>query len=508
MTELFLDLAGRSEPTKSRRLQAALREAIRAGRLRSGDRLPASRALAEELGWARNVVVEAYDQLNAEGYLVARVGDGTRVAPRPLEPVGGSGPGPGWGSGSAGGPGPGPADLGPAEPDPAEPGSAARTAPEPSARINLQPGLPDLVAFPSREWRRSLNNALSRMPSSELGYHGGTGAEVLRRAIVGHLARTRAVNADPDNVVITTGVSASLRLLAAELVSAGAVRGAVRVAVEDPGAYTQWDALRAAGADVVPVPVDGEGIDTSRLGGPDGSDGSGGLDADMVVVTPAHQYPLGGVLTPERRHRLVAWARARPGRLIIEDDYDAEFRYDRQPVGAIAGIAPDVTAHTGSVAKTLAPALRLGWLCLPAAVAERVKVRLAHEFVTPDVVQQHALADLLVSGGYDRIVRARRRAYHKRRALMVDALDPVSGVTAVGAAGGLHLTIMLPDGVDDRAVSAALLDSGIDVPPLSRYRLRPGPPGLVASYASLNQADAADFARYLAQSLSAVSQRR
>lgn len=454
---MFLDVANRSEPTKSLRLQAALRQAIRSGRLVAGDRLPSSRLLATELGWARNVVVDAYDQLNAEGYVVARAGDGTRVAPRSTNPGG--------------------------VPEP--PISRPPEAGTPTVRIDLQPGLPDLAGFPTRDWRRSMNRALSEIPIAKLGYVDGDGSPVLRAAIAGHLARTRAIGTDAANVLVTTGVSASLRLLVAEF---GASGRPARVAVEDPGAYTQWDAMRAAGAQLLPIPVDEQGIDTGFLGG---------VDADLVVVTPAHQYPLGGVLTPERRHQLVEWARCRPGRLIVEDDYDAEFRYDRQPVGAIAGIAPELTAHTGSVSKTLAPGLRIGWLHLPGPFAERVGARLRHEFVTPDSIQQYALADLLTSGAHDRIVRSARRTYRKRRRHMVEALSPVSAVSVIGAAGGLHVTILLPADLDDRDVSVALLDDGIDVPPLSRYRLTPGPPGLVASFASMGEHDAREFARVL-----------
>ncbi len=472
MTRLFLELGDRPEPTKSLRLQAALRDTIRIGRLTAGDRLPSTRALASELGWARNVVVDAYDQLNAEGYLTARAGDGTRVAPRPIDAAPTERTGDVTAERSEGGGGT--ADR-------------LQVGVSPPIHIDLQPGLPDLVAFPVREWRRSLNAALTTMPVAELGYSDGTGAPILREAVAAHLARTRAIGTDPARVLITTGVSASLRLLVADRVAAA---GSARVAVEDPGAYTQWDALRAAGAELVPVPVDDQGIRTDRLER---------VDADIVVVTPAHQYPLGGVLSPERRHELVTWARSQPGRLIVEDDYDAEFRYDRQPVGAVAGIAPEVTAHTGSVSKTLAPGLRIGWLHLPTGVAERVGARLRHEFVTPDAVQQHALADLLTSGAYDRIVRSRRRTYRKRRRAMITALDDVPGATTVGAAGGLHVTVLLPDGIDDRAVSETLLAAGIDVPPLSRYRLTPGPPGLVASFAATGEAASVEFADALAR---------
>ncbi len=460
-TSVMLEVAQRAESTKSGRLQGAIREAIRSGRLAPGDRMPATRALAEELGWSRNVVVDAFDQLIAEGYLAARVGDGTRVAARATT-----------------------------EPPP------RATSPNSDGgvpvAIDLQPGVPDLASFPARAWRRSWGEALDALDIGDLGYGEGRGTPVLRDALVRYLARTRAADVERANLLVTTGVSAALRVLAATL--ATTYRRPPVVAVEDPGAYTQRAALIAAGAKIVPLSVDEGGAQTDRI-----DEELRGVD--VVVVTPAHQYPLGGVLLPERRAALVDWARARPGRLIVEDDYDAEFRYDRKPVGAIQGVAPDVTALTSSVSKTLAPGLRLGWIALPPDVATEVGQRLTDEFATPDVVQQHALAALIDRGRYDQIIRRRRTTYRQRRAKMVDALESVPGCTIPGAAGGLHLTVLVPSGVDDRALSEQLRSVGIDVPPLSRYRLAPGAPGLVASFATATAAGVERFATELTSAL-------
>lgn len=456
--ELFVDVERRPEPTKALQLQSEMRAAIRDGRLAAGDRLPASRTLAAELGWARNVVVSAFDQLIAEGFLVARVGDGTRVSDRVVAP----------------------------EPQSQNVRPAERSGPP--LEIDLEPGTPDLHAFPIREWRRSTSDALAAIPAGELAYGDGDGAPVLRQALARYLNRTRATQLHADQIVVTTGVSAALRLLAATLAARG--RPPI-IAVEDPGAYTQRDTLRAAGATVVTVPVDERGIVVDHLA-PTG--------ADVVVVTPAHQYPYGCVLSPERRRELVEWARGRAGRLIVEDDYDAEFRYDRQPVGAIHGIAPDVAAITSSVSKTIAPAMRIGWFGAPPQLAHSLSRQLELDCVTPDVVQQHALAAMIDRGRYDRVIRARRKTYRGRRAILCEALATAPGCEVAGASGGLHLTLLLPTGTDETAVAEALTEDGIWAPPLGRYRDSPGPPGLVVSFASIT----ADHAERFTASLAAI----
>jgi GntR family transcriptional regulator / MocR family aminotransferase len=455
---LLADVPERAEPTKSRRVQAAIREAIRDGRLVVGDRLPSSRALAAWLGTARNVVVDAYDQLLLEGYVVTQTGSGTRVALRVLDaPI------------------------------------ADATTFEPAAlrpRIDLSPGVPDLLAFPMRDWKRCVSESLDTMPADELGYTDGRGSAFLREELARYTRRVRGAAINPQRLVITTGVSAALALLTRTLVH----QGRPTIAVEDPHAASQRAALQHAGGRVVGIPVDEDGMRVDLIG-----------DVDTVLVTPAHHYPLGHVLSPGRREALIAWARARPGRLVVEDDYDAEFRFDRRPIGSLQGLAPDVVAVTSSVSKTLSPALRIGWLAVPTPLADGVATRIRAEWITPDALSQHALALLIRSGRYDRIIRARRRAYQQRRAVMVAALSTVPGCTVIGPAGGLHLTVMLPPDVDDQRVCDDLAGHGICAPPLSEYRHTPGPPGLVLSFSNLGAGVADEVAAALTAVLAASS---
>ena len=444
----------RPESTKSGRLQGALRDAIRRGVLRSGDRLPSTRQLAKDLGCSRNVTVEAYDQLGIEGYLDSRVGFGTIVTSRPQRNA----------------------------PAHASPAAQRDTTPV----IDLSPGLPDLAAFPQREWRRATRDSLDRMTVEDLGYTAQSAAR-LRVELSAYLDRVRATSIDPDRMVITSGVSAALGLVARTLGGGKPFT----VAVEEPGAYGQRAALRAAGAELELVPVDDEGIRVDRLSG----------DVGVVVVTPAHQYPMGGILSPRRRNELVEWALSTPDRLIIEDDYDAEFRHHERPIGSIQGTAPDVVAITNSLSKTIAPALRIGWIALPPRIAAVVTERSEHEFNAPDNVQQHALAHLIGNGDYERIIRRRRRTYRSRHDQLAACLADIDGCTTVGAAAGIHMTLLLDSQHDDRAISARLADRGIRVPPLSDYRELAGPPGLVVSYAGVSSGAITTFADTLAELL-------
>ena len=306
---------------RRRQLEAGLRDAIRDGRLLPESRLPSSRALATELGVSRRLVVETYEQLAAEGYLLSRRGSGTRVAPRAEAGDGGA--------------------LAPPAP-----------IPTPVSGIDLFPGAPDLSLFPRRAWARALRRALAELPDSRLNYGEFAGTTELRIALAEHLGRVRAAAADPERVVVTAGYQQGLRVFC-QLVRS---RGGRRIAVEDPGYPVAGWTIEAERLQVVPVPIDDDGIDVEALAA---------TAADAVVVTPAHALPLGAVLKPDRRRRLVAWARDR-GALVLEDDYDAELRYDRGPAGTLQGLGPDVVVLAGTTSKTLAPALRLGWLLLPA----------------------------------------------------------------------------------------------------------------------------------------------
>ena len=430
------------DPSLRRRtqLEAILRDSIRGGRLLPDTRLPSSRALAAELGVSRRLVVEAYEQLAAEGHLVARRGSGTRVAPRPLEAAR-----------------PAPAGL-------------AGPVPRPAGEIDLFPGAPDPTLFPRRAWARALRRAVETVADARLGYGEYGGATELRSALAEHLGRVRGAALEPGQVVATAGYQQTLRVFCQ--VARG--RGARRVAVEDPGYPVAAWAIEAERLEVVPVPADGEGIDVGALES---------SDAEAAVVTPAHSLPLGGVLAPERRRRLVAWARERRA-LVLEDDYDAELRYDRGPTGCLQGLAPDVVVLAGSVSKTLAPSLRLGWICLPGElVGGAIALRAAADGGGQRFAEL-ALAELIESGAFDRHVRAARQRYRHKRAVLLEALaTKLPGAPVRGIAAGLHLLLELPRGVDEQRVVERCAREGVIVQGLASFtRAHPQPPGLTIGY--------------------------
>jgi GntR family transcriptional regulator/MocR family aminotransferase len=439
------------DPTAPRRaqLEAGLRESIRSGRLRPGVRLPSSRALGTELGVSRRLVVEAYEQLGAEGYLVSSRGSGTRVAPATVG--------------------------GPSSSDRSAVDGAAEAAPgtpaAPAARIDLFPGLPDLSLFPRRAWGRALRRALAELPDARLGYGEFAGTGELRDALAEHLGRVRAAAAEPDRIVVTAGYQQGLRVFCALLRG----RGARRVAIEDPGYPLAAWTVESEGFELTPVPVDDDGLDVEALIA---------ANPDAVIVTPAHSLPVGAVLAADRRLALVEWARKR-GALVLEDDYDAELRYDRRgPAGTLQGLAPDVVVLAGSVSKTLAPALRLGWLCLPAdAVAAATIARGLLDGGGPRL-EERALADLIASGAFDRHLRAARAHYRDKRAALLEAIDvALPGTRVRGIAAGLHVLLELPAGVDETMVVEHAGAAGVRVQGLADFtRTHPQPPALVLGY--------------------------
>ncbi|NUT37302.1 MAG: PLP-dependent aminotransferase family protein [Hamadaea sp.] len=432
---------------------AALRHAVLTRTLAAGTTLPASRRLAQDLGVSRGVVVEAYYRLTAEGFLVARQGSGTVVA--------------------------GAADL--------EPAPAPRAAPPPAqqVRYQLRPGVPDLSLFPRTQWLARMRHTLATVPNDAFGYADPGGVLALRQEVSGYLNRVRAARATPDRVVVVAGVALALSLIVRSL----RADGRSRIAVEDPSGIAYQELLVESGADLVHVPVDDEGLDVSAL------ERSG---ADAVVLTPAHQFPTGVVLSPARRAALVTWARATGGH-IIEDDYDAEFRFDRDPVGSLQGLLPSHVTLTGSVSKALSPGLRLGWMLAPPALADGVRrLRSLLDLGSP-VPEQYALARFLADGGYDRHLRRARGVYRRRRDALATALArhlPQAHVQGISA--GLHLYARLPDGVDDVAVAAAALDRGVNVFPISPMRTAPGSPGLVIGFAGEPEQRLAEAVRVLA----------
>ena len=419
-------------------LGRTLREAIRAGALREGVRLPSSRALAHELGVSRGVVSDAYGQLEAQGFIVTR----SRAAP---------------------------VVAGIPRPQP------SRREPEPQARpprYDLTPTTPDVTLFPVARWLAAAQHVARHASTATLDYREPRGERILRAALADHLGRTRGVVTEPEQIIVVQGTAQGVDLLLRILKA----RGASRVAVEDPSHTTQHERVRAHGFELVPQPVDHDGIVVA------------GLDADAVLVTPAHQFPTGRVLSGERRRHLLAWSRDSGG-LIVEDDYDAEFRYDREPVRALQGLAPEQVVQLGTVSKTLAPALRLGWLVAPSELADEAQrtKRLLDDF--SPALDQLALAELLTRGDYDRHVRRARAAYRARRDRLLAALAKhLPELEVEGVAAGVHLLLRLPGGVSDVAIAAAAARARIAVPPLSAFRVRPSEDGgLVSGYGRLHE---------------------
>jgi GntR family transcriptional regulator/MocR family aminotransferase len=388
-------------------LESALRTAVRTGRLTPGTALPSTRALARDLGIARNTVVNAYDQLVAEGWLTARHGSGTTVAERAEPPA----------------------------PAPAPQPSAG----VPGVRYDLRPGVPDLSAFPRTAWLAAARRSLAAAPASALGYADPRGLEPLRIALAGYLARARGVAVTPERVIVCAGYAQALELLC-QVLRAG---GARRLAIEGLGHPGHWQIASASGLRLSPLPVDGRGAMISELS-----------DQAAVVLTPAHQFPLGVALDPRRRRAVVDWA-AGTGALVIEDDYDGEFRYDRQAVGALQSLAPEHVAYAGTASKSLVPGLRLGWLVLPARLVDDVVAAKRAVGRLSSSLDQLTLAEFIDSGGYDRQVRRARLAYRQRRdRLVAELVRRVPQVRVTGIAAGLHALLSLPAGAGEREVVA------------------------------------------------------
>jgi GntR family transcriptional regulator/MocR family aminotransferase len=455
----FLGLDATSAPARGLTswLTAALRDAVIDGRLTPGARLPATRTLAADLGIARGVAVEAYQRLVDEGLLDARPGVGTVALPADKAPE------------ITAAPAETPTDSGHGVPRLPVP---ATYWPEP-AEYDLSPGVPDLAAFPRAAWLRAERAVLQDMSTTDLGYGDPRGSPRLREVLSGWLATTRGVRAEPDDIIVVAGVAQSLALLAQTLTAAGHTA----IAVEDPGSRGACDELAHWGLQPVPVATDEHGLNIDEL------DRTG---LETALLTPAHQFPTGVVLSPVRRRALLGWMR--DARLVIEDDYDAEHRYDRAPVRALQATAPDHVAHTGSTSKTLAPGMRLGWLVPPRRLhAELVAARHASDLGSP-ALPQLVLAHLIASGEYDRHLRLVRNRQRQRRDAVLAALaENLPHARVQGVAAGLHLLITLPEQhrrSDDTQLAAAIRNNGVVVHPLSWHRHRPGPPGLILGYAA------------------------
>ncbi len=467
--DLLLELA-RERGGLEAQVELGLRNAIRDGRLAAGTALPSTRALARDLGVSRRVAVGAYEQLIAEGWLVARRGSGTfvgRPAPAGEQPHAATG------------------DAAPSGPTTATPAAGAQARGQRLA-YDFFAGSPDLASFPRAAWLRALREALRDAPDVALHYPDPAGTPALRTALARRLGRARGVLASAQRIVVTTGARQGLALLARALVA----RGAQRVAVEWPTLPLHVEVLETGGLAVARIPVRADGIDVERVAA---------SDADAVLVTPAHQMPLGVALAPDRRAALLEWAAA-GDRLVIEDDYDAEFRFDRRPLGALQALDPGGVAYLGSASKTLAPGVRLGWLALPEELTgDVVREKELDDGGTP-VLDQLALARLIESGAFDRHLRSSRRLYAARRQALAVALESeIPGVHLSGMSAGLHAIARLPLRVRADALDAAARARGVGVYPL------PQPDGwtdaLVLGYASLSEPAIAEGVRRLAAAL-------
>ncbi|MBX9423356.1 MULTISPECIES: PLP-dependent aminotransferase family protein [Streptomyces] len=443
--DLHLELRG---PRLRAGLMDALREAVRSGRLAAGTRLPSSRSLAADLGMARNTVADAYAELVAEGWLTARQGSGTRVAAR-AEP------------------------RPPARPSPAS--SPALSLPRPAPPThNLKAGTPDLASFPRAEWLTAYRRALTAAPNEAFGYGDPRGRIELRGALADYLARARGVHARPERIVVCAGFVHGLMLIGQVLRN----RGVREVAVESYGLGLHTGLLTGAGLGTPVLPYDERGTRVEELSWP------GPVGA--VLMTAAHQFPLGGALPPDRRSAVVDWARASGG-FVLEDDYDGEFRYDRQPVGALQGLDPERVVYFGTASKSLAPGLRLAWMVLPESLAGEVAATKGAVDWSSGAPDQLAFAEFLRSGAYDRHVRAMRLRYRRRRDQLVTAVAAHSPDTRVsGIAAGLHAVLALPPGTEQAVLRSAAWH-GLAVQGVNQFR-RPTVPatldGLVVGYAT------------------------
>ncbi len=456
--ELLLTLDRVSGEPLRVQLRDQLRAAIREGRLRRGIRLPSTRVLARDLEVSRGVVTDAYEQLAAEGWLAPRRGAGTTVAATVV---------------------PAPADGSPSP------------APGPSLRYDFRPGAPDLASFPRADWLAAERRAVDAAPDAALGYGDPRGAPELRAALADYLGRVRGVVANADQVVVVGGFAQGLALLGRML----RARGIRRIAVEDPSHAEGRVQIATAGAELVAVPVDEQGLVVTALER---------TSVGAVLVTPAHQFPTGVVLGPERRAELLDWA-DRERAWVVEDDYDAEYRYDREPVGSLQGLRPERVIYGGSVSKTLAPALRLGWLVAPPAIVNDLTEQKRLDDLGCPTLPQLALAELLARGEYDRHLRRTRRLYRHRRDALLSSLARIPAARPAGIAAGLHLTAHLPGTSDELAICERAADRSVGVGRIGEHRMTPGPPALLLGYARLSEAA---IARGVAELARAVADAR
>jgi GntR family transcriptional regulator / MocR family aminotransferase len=437
-------------------LEQELRSAIRAGQLRPGNEVPSSRVLAQDLGLSRGLVVEAYEQLLAEGYLTARRGSATTVAAhRPH--VERSGP--------------------------------VETAPAAPPRYDFRPGVPDVSMFPRRAWVSSVRRVVNSADSAAFAYPDVRGPAAIRNALSEYLNRVRGTVARADRVLTCNGFTQGFRLVCQVLRE----RGVKSVAVEDPAHRAHHQSVRDAGLKTLPIAVDVRGLVVEQLKR---------TDAEAVLLTPAHQFPTGAVLAPERRAALLEWAAARRA-WVVEDDYDAEYRYDREPIGSLQGVAPERVVYIGTASKTLAPALRLAWMVLPMELVAAVTQAKRQDDLGSPSLQQLAFADFLERGELDRHLRKMRLHYQRRRDALIAALRAhLPRLRVSGIAAGLHLMLELDAGADEKAIIAAAAAQSVGVYAVGAYRARAKRgPGLILGYGATSEATIAEGIKRLGSAL-------
>ena len=445
-SEILLHVDRSHPETLAGQVRAGLRDAIRSGRLAAGTRLPASRVLAGDLGVSRGVVVDAYSQLAAEGFLVTRPGsatvvtDAVRITPAHVS----------W----------------------------LQRHREPASRLwrpelDLRPAGPDLALLPRSQGVKTMTDIFRHLPAAEFGYTGPWGPARLRRQLAAHLGRVRAAMAPADGIVVVTGGTQALTIIARTLAAAGHDR----IAVEDPGAPMHRHLLQAHGLKTIPVPVDAEGLDVDVLAA---------TGCQVVLASPSHQFPTGAVMSAERRARLLEWAETHSA-LIIEDDRRADFHFGRPALACLQGMRPAQVILIGSISATLAPAMRLGWIVPPPSLLRAIAETKRDDDFGTGMMEQHALASWLESGQYDRHVRRSRRAYAARRTELSRQLHQhFPGWLQHGSTAGLEILLELPGSIAERHVVAHARQLGLGLSPLGPMRIRPaGPPGLVLSYARL-----------------------
>jgi GntR family transcriptional regulator / MocR family aminotransferase len=456
--ELLIALDPADELSLHEQLERSIRAGIRAGRLPAGMRMPSTRGLAAELRVSRGVVTEAYGQLAAEGYLSTRQGAPVLVS---------------------------------AAVRASSPRAPARSL-LPSFPYHFHPGLPDLAGFPREHWLRSLRAALRESPLDALGYGDPRGLPGLREALADYLGRVRGTAGDPEHMLICTGFMQGFALACRVLRG----HGVQAIALEDPGWHIHRLIAEQSGLEVVAVPVDGEGLVVDELIR---------TEAPVVVVTPAHQFPTGVVLSPARRAALAEWAEDEE-RLIVEDDFDAEYSYGRVAVGALQGLAPERVLYIGSASKRLAPGMRLGWMLIPSWLAWELSTAKAVEDGGSEVLGQLALRDFIARGELDRHLRRMRARYQQRREVLLEALARwLPEGSASGAAAGLFELVLLPEDVDEPALLRAAAERGVGMEGLAWHRFTPAsPPGVLLGFGNLSEPAIEQGVRLLGQTYTAL----